>query len=64
MLIILQNTINMIQDMDMKIVVEGVETEELVKCFSHLECEYIQGYFYSKPIPKDNFVTFIRASIQ
>ena len=54
----------MIKDMDMKIVVEGVETEELVKYFSHLECEYIQGYYYSKPIPKDDFVTFIRASIQ
>ena len=62
--IILQNTINMIKDMDMKIVVEGVETEELVKYFSHLECEYIQGYYYSKPIPKNDFVTFIRASIQ
>lgn len=60
--IVLQNTINMIKDMDMKIVVEGVETEELVKYFSQLECEYIQGYFYSKPIPRNDFVTFFRNS--
>ncbi len=58
--IVLENTIRMIKDMDMKIVVEGIETENMVKQFAELECEYIQGYFYSKPIPKDAFVTFIR----
>lgn len=60
--IVLQNTVNMIKAMNMKIVVEGIETEELVTYFSQLKCEYIQGYYYSKPIPKEEFVTFIRKS--
>ena len=59
--IILKNTIKMVKDMNMKIVVEGIETEELVRHFSALECEYIQGYYYSKPIPKTEFVKFINA---
>ncbi len=59
LLIVLENTIRMIKDMNMKIVVEGIETENMVKQFVALECEYIQGYFYSKPIPKDEFITFI-----
>ncbi|MDE6024202.1 MAG: EAL domain-containing protein [Lachnospiraceae bacterium] len=59
--IILENTVKMVKDMDMKIVVEGVENEELVKFFSDLECEYIQGYYYSKPIPRDEFVKFVKA---
>ena len=49
----------MIKEMNMKIVVEGVENEELVKIFSDLDCEFIQGYYYSRPIPKDEFVAFI-----
>lgn len=61
--IVLHNTIKMIKDMNMQIVVEGVETANLVKHFSELQCEYIQGYYYSKPIPKDEFITFIRESM-
>ena len=61
--IVLTNTINMIKAMDMKIVVEGVETAEMLKLFSDLECEYIQGYYFSKPIPREEFVKFIQASL-
>ena len=60
--IVLTNAINMIKAMKMKIVVEGVETEEMLKLFSELECEYIQGYYFSKPIPLEEFVKFIQAS--
>ena len=59
LMIVLQNTVKMIKDMDMEIVVEGVETQELVDRFTNLECEYIQGYFYSRPVPKDQFIQFI-----
>ena len=60
--IVLTNAINMIKAMKMKIVVEGVETAEMLKLFSDLECEYIQGYYFSKPIPREEFVKFIQAS--
>lgn len=58
--IVLRNTINMIKDMDMKIVVEGIETKEMVDNFSDMKCEYIQGFYFSKPVPRDEFVKFIR----
>lgn len=58
--IVLRNMIRMIKDMNLKIVVEGIETAGLAEQFSQLECEYIQGFFYSKPLPKDEFVEFIR----
>lgn len=58
--IVVRNTVRMIKDMDMKVVVEGIETEELVKQFSEMECEYIQGYFYSKPLPREEFVRFLK----
>ena len=63
LMVVLQNTVRMIKDMDLEIVVEGVETQDLVDRFTNLNCEYIQGYFYSRPIPRDQFVEFIRSSI-
>jgi EAL domain-containing protein (putative c-di-GMP-specific phosphodiesterase class I) len=64
LMIVLKNTIRMIKDMDMKIVVEGVETQELVKRFSDFKCDYIQGYYFSRPIPKDEFVSFVAGHVE
>ncbi|MBD5525075.1 MAG: EAL domain-containing protein [Lachnospiraceae bacterium] len=59
MWIFLENTVRMIKDMNMEIVVEGVETQEMLDAFSRLQCDFIQGYFFSKPIPRKDFVAFI-----
>lgn len=64
MLIVLQDTIKMLKDMNMHIVVEGVETEQLLQRFTDLKCEYIQGYYFSKPIPANEFVEFIRCALE
>lgn len=61
---ILQNTVKMIKDLNLKIVVEGIETEQMLKKFVGLECDFIQGYYFSKPLPRDEFIKFIRADIQ
>ncbi len=63
LLIVLENTIKMIKDMEMEIVAEGIETETLVQRFSDMDCEYIQGYYYSKPIPKNDFIAFITKNL-
>ena len=60
MWIAIQNTVKMLKDMNMEIVVEGIETQSMAKQFADLNCDYIQGYYYSKPIPEDDFVEFIR----
>ncbi len=59
---ILKNSVNMIKDMEMKIVIEGIETEDKLKYFSDLGCDYIQGYYFSKPIPRNEFVAFLTHS--
>ena len=58
----LQYTVKMLKDMKMEIVVEGIETREMVEAFSNLKCDFIQGYFFSKPISRDEFVRFITAA--
>ena len=57
--VILENSIKMIKDMNMKIVIEGIETKEMLDYFSNLGCDYIQGYYFSKPIPRNEFVDFL-----
>lgn len=59
MSIFVENFIRMFKGMDMEIVVEGIETDQMVRRFSDLKCDFIQGYYFSKPIPEDAFVEFI-----
>lgn len=63
MRVVLKNTVAMLKDMDMEIVVEGVETQEMLDFFTELQCDFIQGYFFSKPLPKPEFGSFIRAHL-
>lgn len=42
--------------LDMKVVTEGVETKEMVDGVRNIGADYIQGYYYSKPIPVDVFM--------
>ncbi len=58
--IILQNTVRMIKEMNLKIVVEGVETEQQKNLVASLGCDYCQGYYFSKPLPKAEFTEYCR----
>ena len=62
MWIFLQNTVKMLKAMNIEVVVEGIETQEMVDVFSNLKCDFIQGYFFSKPLPKPDFVKLIEGS--
>lgn len=61
MRVVLKNTVAMLKDMNMEIVVEGIETQEMLDFFAELQCDFIQGYFFSKPVPKPEFVSFIKS---
>ncbi len=50
---------NMIKGMNLKIVSEGIETEEQYKVMKEMGINYIQGYYFSKPLPEEEFLEFI-----
>ena len=52
----------MIKGMDLKIVSEGIESKEQLEIMEELGIQYIQGYYFSKPLPQNKFVEFIVAS--
>jgi len=57
--IILDNMITMILNLGKKIVVEGVETKEQLDYLEKMGVTYIQGYYFSKPIPAADYLKFI-----
>ena len=58
-MIILENSVRMIRQMGRKILVEGVETEEQIGLLRKLGVDYLQGYYFSKPIPKEEFIALL-----
>lgn len=64
MRVVLKNTVAMLKDMDMEIVVEGIETQEMLDFFTDLQCDFIQGYFFSKPLPKPEFINFLKSQAE
>lgn len=57
---ILKYNIRLLKEIGMEIVVEGVETEEVLKQFEEMGCDFIQGYYFSRPLPQQEFVEFIK----
>ena len=58
--IILENTIRMIRQMQREILVEGVETSRQLELLGRLHVDYLQGYYFSRPIPLPEFIRLIQ----
>lgn len=59
-MIVYKNLISLIKDLNFKIVSEGVETDEQLEFLKLLEVDYIQGYWFSKPILKDELTLILQ----
>ena len=51
---IIKNIIQMAHSMDLKVVAEGVETHQQLSILKDKECDFIQGYYFSKPLPAED----------
>lgn len=56
---ILEKVVRMIRKRDYEIVAEGIEKEEEANMIIALGCDYIQGFYYAKPMPESEFLRFI-----
>ncbi len=57
--ITLKFTVGMLKELQVRIVAEGVETKEQRAHLAGIGCDYLQGWYYSKAIPANEFVTLI-----
>lgn len=61
---VMDAAMHMIHGMRLEIVSEGIETKEQYETMKKLGISYIQGYYFSKPLPSAAFVEFILNSKQ
>lgn len=54
-----QTIINMANNLRMRVVAEGVETEEQLAILKGQGCDIVQGYYYSRPLPSDDFMLYL-----
>jgi diguanylate cyclase (GGDEF)-like protein/PAS domain S-box-containing protein len=52
--------ISLSKNLGLRVIAEGVETEEQLDFLRSAGCEEIQGYYYSRPLPEDRFVEFLQ----
>ena len=58
--VILKHTVDMLKSLKKRIVVEGVETRKMAKLLIDMGCDYLQGYYYQKPVPADKYLEFLK----
>ena len=50
--------------MNLKVVAEGVETEEQLEVLRQQGCDYVQGFLFSRPLPSEEFATFFETLLK
>jgi diguanylate cyclase (GGDEF)-like protein/PAS domain S-box-containing protein len=55
--------INLAHTLQLKVVAEGVETEEQYTFLRHYACDMMQGYLFSKPLPVSEVVPFLQQTV-
>ena len=53
--VIVSEAISLAKKLNMRIVAEGIETREQVDFLAENECDLIQGYYFAKPMPVEEF---------
>lgn len=56
---LVSTVVSLAHNLDLKVVAEGIETEEEAKLLKLLRCEQGQGYLYGHPVPADEFAALL-----
>ncbi len=55
----LEIMIDIARALNVPVIAEGVETEEQMKALRAIGCDIVQGYYFSRPVPPEEFEAFI-----
>ncbi|HEY4995964.1 MAG TPA: EAL domain-containing protein [Aestuariivirga sp.] len=61
--VIVKAVIGMARNLKMRVVAEGVETLEQMQFLGAHQCQEVQGYYFSKPLPADQFAELLREGV-
>ena len=51
--------VRMFHNAHVGVVAEGIETADMKEELARIGCDYQQGYFYSRPVPPEEFVAYL-----
>ncbi len=57
---IIDSTITLANNLDMELIIEGVESIEQVAMLQALHCDTVQGFLFSRPVPEEELYKLIR----
>lgn len=57
---ILEQVVSMANKLELGLLAEGVETKEQVELLQSIGCDQVQGYYYAKPMPEEEFFELLR----
>ena len=60
---IVKSILNLATNLGLEVVAEGVENIEQLTCLQHHGCDWIQGYYYSKPVSANEIVRLLEVGI-
>ncbi|MGL4604387.1 MAG: EAL domain-containing protein [Iodobacter sp.] len=63
-IVIIKSIITLARELKLEIVAEGVETEAQAGYLRTMQIDYFQGYLFSKPLPLNNWLDFIKSNQQ
>jgi diguanylate cyclase len=50
--------------LNLKVIAEGVETQEELQILDEFNCDEIQGYLFSRPLSLEDFQAFVKSGTQ
>lgn len=60
--VIVESVVLMARHLGIRVIAEGVETEQQAALLTECNCHFGQGYLYAKPLPADAFMAFVGAA--
>ena len=61
---ILEQVVSMADKLELGLLAEGVETKEQVDVLQNIGCDQVQGYYYAKPMPEDDFFELLKRDFE
>ncbi len=58
--IIVKHIVGLCKELGIKVIAEGVETEEQLRLYKEYGVDEIQGFYFSKPLPKEEFIEYVK----
>lgn len=58
--LILEQVVSMADKLDLGLLAEGVETKDQIELLQSIGCDQVQGYYYAKPMPEEEFFELLK----